>query len=107
MNRFFLGSILGLSLTLMLAFSEIGYKPNYSTAEVSKIDGFYVFTESKPILPHDSLGTVDLGFVSGTQYDNIRTNLLKRARKNYPNSDGIILNLNKNGMDFAYVIKFK
>jgi hypothetical protein len=58
-------------------------------------------------MPHEILGMVDLGFVSGTQYESVRTNLVKRVRKTYPNADGIILNLNKKGVDNCYVLKFK
>ena len=58
-------------------------------------------------MPHDTLGVVDLGFVSGTQYDAIRSNLTKRARQKYPNADALILHLQKRGLDKCFVIKFK
>ncbi len=107
MKRFFLGSVVGIALTIILGFSVIRYTPSYSTSEVLKIDGLFIFSDSKPVMPHDSLGVVDLGFVSGTQYETVRNNLLKRAKRAYPNADGIILNLNKKGLDNYYVIKFK
>ena len=107
MKRVFLGVLLGSCLTVILAFNMSKYVPNHSTAEVSKIEGFYIFTDSKPTMPYDSLGDVDLGIVSGTQYETIRTNLIKRARKKYQTADGIILSLNKNGLDKCNVIKFK
>ena len=107
MKKTFLSFILGCSLTIIVAFTSNSYHPNYSTAEVLKIEGFYVFTDSKPIMPYDSLGTVDLGFVSGTQYESIKSNLIERARKKYPNADGVILNLKKKGLDTCNVIKFK
>lgn len=107
MKNFILGSVFGVALTTILGISNIRYEPNYSTSEVLKIDGFFIFTDSKPVMPHDSLGIVELGFVSGTQYENVRNNLIKRARKAYPNADGIILNLNKKGLDNCHVIKFK
>lgn len=107
MKRFIAGSIAGVALTIILGFSVIRYEPGYATSELLKIDGFYIFTDSKPVMPHDSVGIVDLGFVSGTQYETVRNNLLKRARKTYPHADGIILNLNKKGLDNCQVIKFK
>jgi hypothetical protein len=58
-------------------------------------------------MPHDSLGIVELGIISGTQNETVRNNLIKRARKTYPNADGVILNLNKRGLDNCYAIKFK
>ena len=107
MKRLYLGSVLGIALTIILGFCGIRYEPSYSTSEVLKIDGFFIFTDSKPVMPHDSLGIVELGFVSGTQYETVRNNLIKRARRTYPNADGIILNLNKKGLDNCHVIKFK
>ena len=107
MKKSLIGFVLGISIAILPAFKEVNVIPNESTAEVNNVAGFYIFTDSKPIAPHDILGEVDLGFVSGTQYENIKTNLLKRARKMYPNGNGVILILNKNGMDKCQVIKFK
>jgi hypothetical protein len=107
MKKTFSGILLGGFLAFTLAFTTSEYKPNHSTAETSKIDGFYIFTDSKPVMPYDSLGVVDLGFVSGTQYESIRTNLIKRARKKHPTADGLILNLNQKELDKCSVIKFK
>jgi hypothetical protein len=107
MKKSLLSFLFGCSLTIILAFNTDSFKPNYSTAEVAKIDGLLVFSDSKPVMPYDSIGTVNLGFVSGTQYETIRKNLIKRAKKGYPNADGVILILNKNGLDNCNVIKFK
>ena len=59
------------------------------------------------MMQHDSLGIVELGFVSGTQYESIRANLIKRARKQYPDANGLILELNKKNIDKCIVIQFK
>ena len=107
MKKTLSGFLLGVFLAFALSFTSNEYKANHSTAETSKIDGFYIFTDSKPVMPFDSLGVVDLAFVSGTQYESIRTNLIKRAQKKYPTADGLILNLNKKGLDNCNVIKFK
>lgn len=107
MKRFFLSTLACACLVIILAFSANSYEPNHATAEVNKIEGFYIFVDSKPVLPYESLGDTDLGFVSGTQYESIRANLIKRARKNYPTADGLILSLNKKGVDKCNVIKFK
>lgn len=107
MKRLFLGILIVICLTSICAFSVAGYTPKYCTAEVATVDGVYVFTDSQPVMPYDSLGVVELGFVSGTQYESIRTNLLKRVKKAYPAADGVILNLDKKGIDNCKVIKFK
>jgi hypothetical protein len=107
MKSVFLGGVLGICMTISLAFNTDRDESSYSNAEVTKIEGFYIFMDSKPVMPYDSLGTVDLGFVSGTQYETIRANFIKRARKKYPNGDGIILHLNKSGLDKCSIIKFR
>lgn len=107
MNKYVIGFVFGLILVIIPAFKKANYIPNESTAEVNKIDGFYVFTDSKPVLPFDLLGDVELGFVSGTQYEDIKLNLIKRAKKKYPDGDGIILNLDKHGIDKCSVIQYK
>ncbi|MBK7651569.1 MAG: hypothetical protein IPJ20_13710 [Flammeovirgaceae bacterium] len=106
MKSSFLGFLTGVSLTTLVAFKAVTFQPNSATAEVVNIDGLYIFTDSRPIMNYDSLGVVELGFVSGTQYESIRSNLIKRARKDYPNANGLILDLNKKGIDKGIAIKF-
>lgn len=103
-TRIFLSVLVAVFL---LAFMPSSVQPNFAAAEVNMIDGFYTFTDSKPMVAHDTLGVVDLGFVSGTQYESIRANLMKKARKAYPEANGIILHLNKQGLDRGVVIRFK
>jgi len=107
MKNSLFGFLLGVGLTTLVAYKAAKYEPNNSTAEVCKIEGFNIFTDSKPIMPYDSLGAVELGFVSNTQYESIRANLIKKARKKYPDADGLILELDKKGLDQCIVVKFK
>lgn len=107
MKKQLLGFILGASTTFLLAFKATEHIPNEATAEVKKIDGFYIFTDSRPVMPFDSLGLVDRGFITGAQYESIKSNLIKRARKRHPNADGLILYLTNVGIDKCVVVKFK
>jgi hypothetical protein len=93
--------------TILVAFKAGSDDTRYASAEVSRIDGLLIFSDSKPIMQHDTLGIVELGFISGTQYETIRTNLIKRTKKKHSEADGIILALNKKGLDICYAIKFK
>jgi hypothetical protein len=95
-----------LALAALLAFRASTYVPQLATAEVAQKDGFYIFSDCKPVMPHDTLGTVELGFVSGTQYESIKNNLIKKGRQQYPTGNGLILQLNKRGLDKAVVIRF-
>ena len=97
-------SILALA---MFSFKNQDAKKENASAVVNKIDGFYIFTDSRPLMAYDSIGIVELGFVTGTQYHTIRTHLIKRARKKFANADGLILDLKKNGIDQCIVIQFK
>ena len=97
-------SILALA---MFSFKNEDSKKENASAVVNKIDGFYIFTDSRPLMAYDTLGAVEAGFISGTQYHTIRTNLIKRARKKYANADGLILDLRNHGLDQCIVIKFK
>lgn len=103
LNTFFIVVL----VSMMFGFVAIKHEPDNATAKVSQIEGFYIFTDSKPIMHYDSLGTVGLGFITGTQYETIKSNLIKRARVKYPDADGLILELRKKGLDRAFVIKFK
>jgi hypothetical protein len=97
-------SILALA---MVSFKNEEDKIDKSKAVVNQIDGFYIFSDSRPLMAYDTLGVVEAGFISGTQYHTIRTNLIKRSRKKYANADGIILDLRNHGLDQCIVIKFK
>ena len=97
----------GIALTTIFGFTVFHYEPNQATAEVSRVDGLFIFTDSKPVMPYDSLGQLDAGFVTGTQYESIRTNLINRAKKKYPEAEGLMLSLNKQGIDQCLVIKFR
>jgi hypothetical protein len=97
----------GLTLTFLYSFKLTKQQTNHSNADAALVDGLYIFCDSKPIMPYDSIGTIELGFVSGTQYQTIRDNLIKRSKKQYQKADGLILHLNKKGVDHCTVIKFK
>ena len=97
-------SILALA---MFSFKNEDSKKENASAVVNNIYGFYIFTDSRPLMAYDTLGVVEAGFISGTQYHTIRTNLIKRARKKYANADGLILDLRNHGLDQCIVIKFK
>lgn len=98
---------IGLILSCLYSFKLINRQTNYSKAQAALVDGLYIFCDSKPIMPYDSIGNVEIGFVTGTQYQSIRNNLIKRSKKQHQNADGLILHLSKNGLDRCTVIKFK
>jgi hypothetical protein len=107
MKKQILAFIFGMCVTILLAFRGADFTPSASTAEVNKIDGLFIFTDSKPVIPYDSLGSIEIGFVSDTQYESIRSSLIKKAKNKFPYADGILLNFNKKGVDHCVVIDLK
>lgn len=58
MKNLIKGILIGLSLVLLVAFAAINYEPKKATAEVEQMQGLYIFTDSKPVLEYEYLGTV-------------------------------------------------
>lgn len=107
MKKHLNGFCLGMSITFLFAFKVANYLTKPSTAEVNNINGYYIFTDSKPVMPYDSMGTVEIGFVTGTQYESIREHLIKRAKNKFPDANGLIMQFDKKGVDRCTVIKIK
>lgn len=96
----------GLLLILLLASNTLSKKN--ALAEVNKMQGVYLFTDSEPVQEYEHLGTVGNGvYLGSSQYEGVRNNLLKKALKKYPNADGIIFHLHDGGADRADAIKFE
>ena len=107
MKKNFLFFLTGFIAASLFAFTNVAYKAEHGQAQVKFIEGFHVFTDSRPTQNYDSLGVVEIGFITSTQYEPIRNNLIKNARKEYPDADGIIIQFDKKGVDKCLVIKFK
>ncbi|MFY9307818.1 MAG: hypothetical protein WAQ28_02095 [Bacteroidia bacterium] len=99
--------VIGIVVAGLLSF-KFAYDSKKNTAEVEQYQGVYIFCDSKPVMEYDYLGTVKGGLgAMGGQYAGIRDNLIKRAKKEYPNAEGLILILKEGGTDRCDAIKFK
>jgi len=108
MKKIILGSLIGVCMTTILAFTVANYDPKKSTAEVEQYEGLYVFVDSKPVKEYDYLGTVKASMTLGdTQYTGCRDRMIKKCKKDYPQADGIIITFKSGGADKADAIKFK
>ncbi|MBK8086847.1 MAG: hypothetical protein IPK31_02100 [Chitinophagaceae bacterium] len=113
MKKGLLGILIGLFLTFMVAFNIATYQANKSSAEVDQINGCFLFVNSKPVLPYDYLGTVeltkkDVRKTPGTgQYQHARDLLIKKIKEQFPQAEGIIFNFHDGGIDKADALKFK
>ena len=110
MKKISLGVLIGLSLTLLIAFSsDKTQEVKNSTAEVNQVEGLLIFTDCKPVKEYEYLGTVksSTGGFGNSQYEGVRNRLIKKVKNEYPKADGAIMYLNYGQADKADAIKFK
>ena len=96
-------------LLLVILFSINSNAQTQSKKDIASVEqaqGMYVFLQSKPLAEYDVLGTVKkTGLVwTGSPKEMYRT-LLRRAKKDFPNCDGIIFE--DIDMEHATCVKFK
>lgn len=91
----------------LCAFQDGGKKKNL--AEVNQIEGYFIFTDSKPVNEFEYLGTVKPSHkrISNPQYTNVRDAMIQDAKSQYPRADALILTLNAGGVDLVEAIRFK
>lgn len=107
-NKFLLGCLLGISSAFFFGFSKEQFSPKPSTAEVNEFNGILIFSDSKPVSEYESLGTITTTFfMFDSQYESVKTNLVKRAKKKFPQANGIILKLSPHSIDKCEVIRIK
>lgn len=102
MKRLLLGIIIGITFTSLIGAGINEYVVSKKTAEVVTIQNLKVFTDCDPVMDYEYLGTVKVRISLTDQYNELRDILLKNAKKEYPNCEGIIIHSDK-----ADVIKFK
>lgn len=94
---------------IAVAILAMAVKPQAETgnAQARKFKGVYIFTDADPVQPFEVLGTVSAaGLIGSAEYEPVRDRLLKKALKEYPSTEGIILNLREGKTDQADCIKF-
>lgn len=95
--------ILGLAI-----FAAISFAPPVSkdTARVKQVSGLFIFIESAPVADYEVLGTVKKGgIVWNGKAAEMVTIMVRRARRDYPNAEGIVFD--DITLDHATVIKFR
>lgn len=100
-------------VTIICLMTSIAIYSQKNLAEVNKINGVYIFTDSKPVEDYEVLGEIKADDsdkdirISGAQYSPVRDNLINNSRLANYNVEGLILNLVNGGTDKAIMIKFK
>ncbi len=108
MKRVIFGTLIGVTLTSLLALTVASYEPRSSTAEVDQIQGYCIFINAKPVKEYKYIGTVKSVMTLGSgQFQDVRDKLIRKAKKEYPEGDGLIFNFHDGGTDKCDVIKIK
>ncbi len=87
-------------------------KPQPGDAKVEQERGVYIFVASMPAAEYTVLGTVKAGSAAGkwlveaAEYSEKKNRLVKKALKEYPEAEGVILYFNSLEADTADAIKF-
>lgn len=102
MKKLILGIIIGISCTALIGAGIENYVVSKKTAEVDFKSGLYIFTDSKPVMDYEYLGTISVMTWQG-YYNQAIPLLLKKAKEKYPSADAIIYV----DTEKADVIKFK
>jgi hypothetical protein len=80
MKKIIIGCLIGIGLTSLVALKGANYEPKKATGEVEQMQGLYIFTDSKPVLDYEYLGTVKVTFALDAQYQGVRDKLIKKAK---------------------------
>lgn len=95
MKKQLLSFVAGVAVVGLVSFRmATAYEPKNSTAEVDQFQGFYIFTDAKPVQEYKYLGTVKVGTAGGFKdpyYEAVKKRLAEDARKAYPEADGLII----------------
>lgn len=105
MKKSAIGFCLGIIAMVMMASTQ-EIKKNH--AEVTQLQGLFIFTDSKPMGEYEYLGTAkSKTSFSGTQYTDVRDRLIKKVKEDFPQAEGVIFNFKAGSTDTADAIKFK
>ena len=102
MKKLIFGILIGVSSMALISAGVSNYVASKQTADVSIYQNVRVFTDCKPVSEYEYLGTVKVRLSVTGEYTEVRDILLKNAKKDYPNCEGIIIAGEK-----ADVIRFK
>lgn len=103
----------GFALSVCLA-AGVYQNIKSSAAEVNQYQGIYIFTDCKPSKEYKYLGSVkpkgrgwDIIDANSNQYTELRDRLIKAVKKQYPEADGLILDLKDKAENIADAVQFK
>lgn len=119
MKKTIISFCLGMCFVSILSFTTtkpiIEFIPQKSTCEANKIQGFYVFVDSKPVIKYRLISVItsdefkdkNSSQKGSQQYSSIRDKFIQLAKEQYKDeADGLIFKLCDGCVDKVTVIKF-
>lgn len=104
-TKLLIASIL-LSVAICTSQQQTQQQPiNKATAIVDQVEGIYVFVDSKPVAETNYLGSVSITFSVSGDNEELKKQLVKKAKSKYATAQAIIIN--SASFDKAEVISFK
>lgn len=92
---------------VLLSSFKIAADYTKASAVVNQVEGLYIYTDCKPMLEYEYIGTVKSTFAGSGQYYQVRNKLVRKCKKDFPYADAIVITFSTNGTDKAEAIKFK
>lgn len=81
-------------LILMASIGSISWKliADKSAARAEMYQGYYIYLFSKPVSQYEYLGTVKSGSTWSGKFDQYLEQVIKKAKKDFPNADALVFN---------------
>lgn len=106
-TKSFFGKLAALTLLMSFCLTSFAQQYDKGIVRVQKNNGIYAFCDNEPISDYEILDRVKSNISWSGQFNEIRNKLIKKAVKDYPNADGVVISMAKGSTDKAIVIKFK
>ncbi len=92
----------------IIAAKVVSYEPRNGTAEVNQEKGFLIFIDCTPVKKYTVLGQVKkrANWSGSGQFDDVKNDLLDKAKRKYPQGQGLLFSFRDGGTDMVDVIKF-
>lgn len=106
-TKSFFGKLIALTLMMSVSLNSFAQQYDKGIVRVQKNNGIYAFCDNEPISDYEILDRVKSNVSWSGQFNEIRNKLIKKAVKDYPNADAVVISMAKGSTDKAIVIKFK
>ena len=99
--------IFSLMVCLIITLMAIAQECDFKLANVYRHNGLLIFTDCEPVNEYDVVEHERSVLSWSGQYSEIKNKLTRRALRDYPSADGIIISMTEGHVDRAVVVKFK